>query len=280
MEQGDPIGRPVIYLHSYLDGPRLFDNKIDLLKKNNWRIIAPSRPGYGKSSPIKIESPLSRLENFSKDIEELSKHLNLGKSIIAGQNYALYFASTRPNYTTGLLLHNGVPIWDSLLEEKMTQRRRNLAKTFRKWPGSTRLMVGLCISLINSGKANIFLRGLAKGSQRNLELLNNPQFLEHAIYECRHNVEQGAETFLSDIPIMQLNMQKFVDKLHVPVAISQYKKEAHIPNEAVEMFIKALPYSRVFWSEGLGAESYDFMNIAMNDGLEFLYNYNRNEEIR
>lgn len=275
IDQGDPNGRPVIYLHSYLDAPRLQDWKVERFFENQWRVIAPSKPGYGKSTDIAQGLPNQRLQSFSDDLMELLAHLRLKKVIVVGQHYAIDFATRYPNSVRGLLLHNGVPVWDSKFQDKMTRRRRNLAKTFRKWPGSLKLLVGLSVSLINSGRADIFLRGLARGSKRNTELLSNPEFLAHAIYECRHNVEQGADAFLADIKVAHLNMQNELVSLKLPVAITQYENGSHIPREAVAYVEELVPNALVFGVGGNGAESYIEMNFKLIEALEYLYDKSR-----
>jgi len=83
-EFGDPEGRPLIYFHGILHSREAFHPYSTYAEDHGIRIIAPERPGFGRSSPQATVSHSS----YSKDIEQLANHLKLEKFHIYGDGDA------------------------------------------------------------------------------------------------------------------------------------------------------------------------------------------------
>ncbi|KAM0246132.1 hypothetical protein ACHAP5_004914 [Fusarium lateritium] len=79
-EYGSPKGRPLIFLHgtpsSRLEGAEFHDE----LKTRSIRLIAPDRPGFGRSEFL----PGRTIGGYATDVLALAKHLNLAKYSVMG----------------------------------------------------------------------------------------------------------------------------------------------------------------------------------------------------
>ncbi len=100
-------GKPILFLHGGHSNCRdtLFHKGFDL---NEFLLITPTRPGYGKTSIYKSGSPIDSAEL----IVELIKHLQLDSitvfGISAGGPTALALSAHFPNYVSKLILVSAV----------------------------------------------------------------------------------------------------------------------------------------------------------------------------
>jgi len=79
-EFGDPEGTPVIYFHGILHAREKFHPFSSYPEKHGLRIIAPERPGFGKTSMQAERS----LRTYTQDIAQLVKHLNIDTFYVLG----------------------------------------------------------------------------------------------------------------------------------------------------------------------------------------------------
>lgn len=78
-EYGDPIGQPVFFFHG-IPSSRLMHPDADVSKQLGVRVIAPDRPGFGRSDP----KPGRTLLDWSDDVEALADRLGLGQFTVVG----------------------------------------------------------------------------------------------------------------------------------------------------------------------------------------------------
>lgn len=91
-EYGSPTGYPLFYLHGYpssrLEGSILHKAAL----KRNIRVLAPDRPGFGRST----YDPSYTILGYVEDVRELAKQLGIGRFAVLGLSgggpYALAFA--------------------------------------------------------------------------------------------------------------------------------------------------------------------------------------------
>lgn len=90
-EYGSPQGTPVFYCHVGLAASLLLMDLPDAAK-GKLRLIAPERPGYGRSTPAESYS----FDGVTRDIDELAAHLKLRSIALLGDGtggaYALHAA--------------------------------------------------------------------------------------------------------------------------------------------------------------------------------------------
>ncbi len=110
LEYGDRSGFPVLLLQS-THPPALTKQLRDALAVANLRIVAPLKPGSGKSMLL-AESPNPEL--MASRYAAILDHLKIHRAVVAGQAsgglYALAFARQFPNLCKGVcLIDTGVP---------------------------------------------------------------------------------------------------------------------------------------------------------------------------
>jgi pimeloyl-ACP methyl ester carboxylesterase len=78
-EYGDPSGQPVLFFHG-IPSSRLMHPDADISKQLGVRLIAPDRPGFGRSDP----KPGRTLLDWTYDVEALADSLSLGQFTVVG----------------------------------------------------------------------------------------------------------------------------------------------------------------------------------------------------
>ncbi|QDV36942.1 Haloalkane dehalogenase [Tautonia plasticadhaerens] len=88
-EYGDESGHPVIFFHGLIGSHHQASYIADQARQNGLRVIAPNRPGVGRSGFTRRTTPLDAVP----DVEELAEALGLGEfsviGISGGAPYAL-----------------------------------------------------------------------------------------------------------------------------------------------------------------------------------------------
>ncbi|MPY88915.1 MAG: alpha/beta fold hydrolase [Luteitalea sp.] len=123
VQQGDPSGLPVVFLHGVTDSWRSFEGVLSRLP-SSMHAVALSQRGHGGSS-----RPVAgyRIVDFSSDLDAFLDKLDIPAALIVGHSMGSYvaqrFAMDHPGRTLGLVLmgafpalrgHAGVPeLWGS-----------------------------------------------------------------------------------------------------------------------------------------------------------------------
>jgi len=79
-EYGDPGGLPIFGFHGTPGSRRFMELFDDLAKGHGARIIAPDRPGYGLSAPVRPR----RLVDYTQDVSDLAAHLGVDRFAVMG----------------------------------------------------------------------------------------------------------------------------------------------------------------------------------------------------
>jgi pimeloyl-ACP methyl ester carboxylesterase len=87
-EYGDPLGRPVFFLHGYFGSYHQASLAHQGGIEQGIRIIAPNRPGIGKSTPC----PFDAMTDYAGDVGQLADHLHLEKFGVIGASGGGCFA--------------------------------------------------------------------------------------------------------------------------------------------------------------------------------------------
>ena len=110
-EFGAPHGRPLLYFHGY-PSSRLEPTPIEaLLTRQNVRLLALDRPGFGLSSP----QPNRRIVDWPDDVRFFAKSMHLDKVPVMGLSgggpYALATAYAAPDLVRSVGLFASGPPW-------------------------------------------------------------------------------------------------------------------------------------------------------------------------
>jgi pimeloyl-ACP methyl ester carboxylesterase len=137
VEYGDPVGRPVMALHGWLDNAATFFAIGGHL--SGIRLIAMDLVGHGRSDHRPAQMPYHLWDNVA-DIYEVMKALELKKADFVGHSMgasiAMLFAASFPKMVDKLLCIEGlgplvyeVDDLPSLLSEAITKRHRMASRT-------------------------------------------------------------------------------------------------------------------------------------------------------
>lgn len=108
LELGDPAGHPALYFHGWPSAANEVWPLHAAAKQNGLRLIAINRPGYGRSTPVRLSS----FTSWAEYVEKLVLHLNLGSiQIIAmsgGTPFGLACAAQLGNKVIGVHVVSGL----------------------------------------------------------------------------------------------------------------------------------------------------------------------------
>ncbi|MFI6292834.1 alpha/beta fold hydrolase [Nonomuraea sp. NPDC050790] len=105
-EFGDPAGRPVVFVHGYASSRQAAGWTLagDLLARAGLRVLAPDRPGYGRTPPM---PPGQWTARVAARLEGLGPVVVAGVSM--GASAALRLAVARPGQVARVALLSGMP---------------------------------------------------------------------------------------------------------------------------------------------------------------------------
>jgi pimeloyl-ACP methyl ester carboxylesterase len=83
-------GKPLVLLHAFPLSGKMWLPQIASIVENNFHVIVPDLPGFGKSKTFSNE--INRMEAMAKAISELLIGLNIPKAIIGGLSMGGYVA--------------------------------------------------------------------------------------------------------------------------------------------------------------------------------------------
>lgn len=111
VEQGDPSGIPVVFVHGYTDTWRSWETVLPHLPESI-RAIAPTQRGHGDA-----DRPATgyRFEDFAADLEAFVDALGIARLVLVGHSLGSYvaqrFAMNHPERVLGLVLIGSATTW-------------------------------------------------------------------------------------------------------------------------------------------------------------------------
>ena len=179
LEQGDPTGRPVFFLHTIPYGGELLKEASAAAKRMNLRIISPYRPGYGKSDALRNVSGEECLNRVAADMCELLDKLDIPKAAIVGvapgSLYAMRFASLYPSRVSHLFAVSRTPMWRDAWIAQGPRRQRLLIRLARYTPKLVPLVLRAAMAYIDKGQAQDLFKTACSDSAADMRALNNPE---------------------------------------------------------------------------------------------------------
>ncbi|PGG96045.1 hypothetical protein GX51_08005 [Blastomyces parvus] len=158
-EYGPQTGFPLLYFHGYPSSRLEARALTPLAHRLHLRIIAPDRPGFGRST----YAPSRRIVDWPADVRALADHLGLARFAVLGGSgggpYALACASEGGGGVLGgdgRLVGVGVlagagPWWGAgdVADAGISMPRRVLAEVARRWPAG---LEGVSDFLVSRGR--------------------------------------------------------------------------------------------------------------------------------
>ena len=251
-EQGHPHGRPVLHIHSLMNGPKQSGLAAQLAVLRKWRFISPSRAGYGNSDRVHHTSIASCLDSTADDMAELIGHLGLKDVIVIGSIYAQRFAFKYPHLVSHYVCVNKVPIWHSDELNQLQRRQRNMIKTSMYAPRLARFPARLAKILMDTGREKVFINGLSSGHDIDMQVLEDPDHFRIIANGFKHSFSQGIDAFVVDVQGYHTDWIQDAKLLQVPVNIvlgSDNKMQTKI---GLDRYLEAVPTAKLNVIKGAG----------------------------
>ena len=215
-------GTPVIYFHGTASS-RLEIQLLKQLTTQNLKLIAVDRPGYGLST----YKPRKNLQDFNKDLNFLTNHLNLPQFNVLGWSgggiFALtYIAHFPQQIKQGIII--GTP---NLPFNASTAHNMPLAKYIMKLPFlGTTAMKNMRRQMLKTDDTEAFLRSkqgkrlLYSCSNRDLAFFSNPKWIKmmHNSMIEAFRQKESIKTILEEHQLFlkpwNLPLNRYGEKIH------------------------------------------------------------------
>ena len=200
-EYGDPKGQPVIYLHGFFQGPFFLDSMKKGFLKNGLRIIAPSRPSFGYTSPARKKSKY--VNTCVQDALALLAFLNINKDILiathhGSANHAFRLANQLEDVLKGMVMIGvRIPMTSEHIGY-MSQQARTISAASRHAPSIMNMVGSMGIKIYKQKGIRAFLETQWQPTDMDRKCLNHPDRFEKIAEGIFHMTEQGADAFVLD----------------------------------------------------------------------------------
>ncbi|MEM5518803.1 alpha/beta hydrolase [Henriciella sp. AS95] len=223
MEQGDPLGRPALFFHQLYLGPLWTEPAVEALARQGWRVIAPSRPGFGSSDGISSDTLSDRIQANVRTMAELVQRLDTGPVMVIGHatglTHAQAFAVSRPDLTSCLLSISGETSWEEGMEDGLPWQHRVFANTLLKAPAAIGFIARAAVALIDSGRDQFVLNTLHRDSPSEQRAVRRPEVRAVVTDGLRHAVKQGPHAMVSEMRTLLTDRREIARNVVAPFHI-------------------------------------------------------------
>lgn len=198
---GDPKGKPVLFIHNMMGGPIWPAEMMRQAQAGGWRIIAPSRPGFGLSDSIAARD-MELVRRTCSDMRALLDHLEIERVLVVGMmssaGLGIRFARDHSDRVQALLNVGHAGLMDDEMIDAMANPARAMAKTYRKSPTALRFLIRVAVASVDMLGPSQMLRSNFRRSRPDAALLENTQIVSAIGEGLRHAIAQGGEAFSRD----------------------------------------------------------------------------------
>lgn len=255
-EMGDPEGEPVLMFHSVMSAPFLTSFAMQACRRRNIRIIAPSAPGYGKSSPVPGLLDSEFVATVVGDAGALLDHLEIQKvkviGNVLGAVFAQRFARDHPERTQALIMIGYATHFDPNFLDDMHALHRTIGKTLLKSRKALPFMVRGYLGLLDTGDTAKLIKATHAPSELDWKDLRHPDILEVVLDGIRHCLEQGHE------PACQFVLINVTDWMHegadvqCPVTIIKGEHDTTLSDRFYAPYVQKYENATVVTIKGAG----------------------------
>ncbi|KCZ53800.1 hypothetical protein HY29_15660 [Hyphomonas beringensis] len=198
------IGRgqkTVLFIHGYIQGPFFTPEFLRRLAAEDITLIAPSRPGYGYTSPsrtraefnaVTVEDAVALVENLG--LERVSLCVHQG-----GSSHGFRIAKALGERMGDMLvIGGGIPIDETKHLSHMDPQTRFAAMATRHAPSIMKMVMSVGLPVYRRRGTKAFLKAQFVRSPMDLESLSDPILMKVQAEGLYHAVEQGAEAWIRD----------------------------------------------------------------------------------
>ena len=193
--------KPVLFIHGYLQGPFFTARFMRALAAANIHLIAPSRPGFGYTSPSAGRADFD--ETVVRDTLALLDHLGLDKVSLCvhqgGSSHGFRIAQALGRRMGDMLvIGGGIPIDEKLHLSHMDPQTRFAAMATRHAPSVMKMVTSIGLPVYRRRGTRAFLEKQFAKSPTDLATLSDPTLLKVQAEGLYHAVEQGAGAWVRD----------------------------------------------------------------------------------
>ncbi|KAG7141814.1 hypothetical protein HYQ45_001660 [Verticillium longisporum] len=260
-EYGDPRGQPLLYFHGFPSSRLEASVMGDMARQRKIRLLAPDRPGFGRSSPQRGH----RILDWPADVAAFVTGQNIERFAVMGASgggpYALACARALPReMLTGVgLFASGPPWWAG--RQHMSLTRRVTSRMANQWPwGLTILLQGLVDTarwLLGTAVIRKRLDAWLQGERNKTkpEPTSETSELQRPISEARDNLlrmlidepfRQGCEATVHEAKLLSANSWgfDFEDVEYEGVHVWHGAKDKNAPIALIRHMVDRLPRCR------------------------------------
>lgn len=191
-EYGDPQGQPILYFHGS-PSSRLEAGLLEpAATKLGARIIAPDRPGFGRSE----FKPGRKLEDWPEDVIELANALELNHFTILGVSgggpYAAICALQIPQRLTTVGIVSGLCPADAPgVVDSMRSQNRQLLQLGRRAPWLVRILFWMTVRAMKRDPDHSFAKMATELPEPDQAVLARAEHREYLLNTCLEALSQG-----------------------------------------------------------------------------------------
>ena len=207
LEQGAKDGSPVILFHNVPYGVELPSAAIVRAHQEGLRVIAPFRPGFGRSDPLTGLGQDELITRTAEDLRELMQQLGLRRATMVshstGAPFALRFARLFPEAVSQLIGISRGPIWREEWIGQTPQRQRFMLRLSRRLPQLVPVAAWAMVACMDSRFANEFVAHACKDGGADSSAVRNPETLDLIAHGCVDALRLHMDALYPELLIVQ-----------------------------------------------------------------------------
>lgn len=239
---GDMSGKPVLFIHGLVQGPFFPSDMVADFTQSGIKIIAPSRPGFGKT-----DAPLNWKDFDHVVIDDMKLLLpeltDEPLTIVAhqgGVSHACRIADALKEQTRNMLMVGaGIPIDEKRHIAHMGVQTRIAALGVKYTPRILETMVQIGITNWLRKGLKPYLEHLYSNSPTDQDFLDDPRIYAVCEAGILHMVEQGAKALIHDGKAAMADWEADYTRLKCPIKWLHGTKDPIMRVDFVEDFVSA-----------------------------------------
>ncbi len=235
-EYGNSNGHPIIYCHGSQSSRLEMHYDMSFAIENGLRLITIDRPGHGLSH----FNPTGSILSFATDVNYLTEHLKIDNYSVAGMSagspFALGLAYSFPENVQNVAIISGFAPYNTESKTYLTKEVKLMLNLAKYFPFLLKLLLKIQVKQLAKKPLKTlqgFLKIMSPPDQIILKNKSVMTMIENMFTEAFRNGSQGVAYEISHLLVTDWNFE--LNKIHVPVAFWQGKKDKNVPYQWAEL---------------------------------------------
>lgn len=245
---GAPDGRPMLYIHNMMGGAIWPARMEQLAAARGWRIIAPSRPGFGLSDSYAARD-MELVRRSCSDMRALLDYLGIERALVFGMmssaGLAIRFAKDNPDRTQSVMTTGHAGLIDMQMVNAMDNPSRAMAKTYFKSPTALRFMIRVAVASVDVLGPGQMLKSNFRRCPPDAALMQDTALLEALGEGLKHAIMQGGEAFSRDGFVALHDWRADIEALRCPALCMLGDQDSNYPVQQAQRLMADLPNYRL-----------------------------------